>query len=102
MFTFNLSIITAEGQVYSNAVKFVTAPGQAGYVGILANHAPLMSLLRPGVIKIVEPENQELYAAVDTGVVEVNDKHEVLILGGHAFLTANEKEAHDKALSFVD
>ena len=80
----------------------MTAPGQEGSVGVLANHAPLMSLLRPGVIKIVEPENQELYAAIDQGVVEVNDKHDVLILGGQAFLTADETQAREKVLSFME
>ena len=49
---FQLEIITPEKVVFSQKVVIVTAPGRDGYLGILANHAPLLTSLKPGRIDI--------------------------------------------------
>jgi F-type H+-transporting ATPase subunit epsilon len=49
---FKLEIITPQKIVYSEDVVSVTAPGTEGYLGILANHAALLTSLKPGKIDI--------------------------------------------------
>jgi F-type H+-transporting ATPase subunit epsilon len=48
--TFKLSIITPQRIVYEGRVSSLIAPGENGYLGILADHAPFMSNLVPGKI----------------------------------------------------
>lgn len=95
MSLFNLTIVTPEGQAYKKLVKFVTAPGEFGYFGVLANHAGLISLLKAGTVTIVE-ENGKVFFAIRGGVLEVDRKHDVLILADQAVLTVDETEAKEK------
>ena len=48
---FTLDILTPVAPVFHGMVRMVVAPGQDGYFGMLAGHAPLVAALRPGVIR---------------------------------------------------
>ena len=65
-----LDIITAEKLVYSDEVSSVVAPGSAGQLGILPNHAPLLTSLKPGELKDLK-EGEETNIAVSGGYSEV-------------------------------
>ena len=65
-----LDIITAEKLVYSDEVSSVVAPGLAGQLGILPNHAPLLTSLKPGELKVLK-EGEESNIAVSGGFLEV-------------------------------
>ena len=65
-----LDIITAEKLVYSDEVRSVVAPGSAGQLGILPNHAPLLTSLKPGELKVLK-EGEESNIAVSGGFLEV-------------------------------
>ena len=65
-----LDIITAEKLVYSDEVSSVVAPGSAGQLGILPNHAPLLTSLKPGELKGLK-EGEESNIAVSGGFLEV-------------------------------
>ena len=65
-----LDIITAEKIVYSDEVSSVVAPGSAGQLGILPNHAPLLTSLKPGELKVLK-EGEESNIAVSGGFLEV-------------------------------
>ncbi|MEG3594137.1 MAG: F0F1 ATP synthase subunit epsilon [Chloroflexota bacterium] len=65
-----LDIITAEKLVYSDEVSSVVAPGSAGQLGILPNHAPLLTSLKPGELKVLK-EGEESNIAVSGGFLEV-------------------------------
>ena len=65
-----LDIITAEKLVYSDEVSSVVAPGAAGQLGILPNHAPLLTSLKPGELKVLK-EGEESNIAVSGGFLEV-------------------------------
>ena len=65
-----LDIVTAEKLVYSDEVSSVVAPGAEGQLGILPNHAPLLTSLKPGELK-VSKEGEETNIAVSGGVLEV-------------------------------
>ena len=65
-----LDIVTAERSVYSEDVDMVIAPGVEGQLGILPQHAPLMTTLAPGEL-VVRKGNEETRLAVTGGFLEV-------------------------------
>ena len=65
-----LQIITAEREVFSGEVDAMAVPGIAGQLGILPNHAPLMTLLQPGEL-MVRAGGEESYLALSGGYLEV-------------------------------
>ncbi len=74
-----LEIVTPEQTLYSNEVKYVKVPGSKGQFGILTNHAPVISTLEKGQIKIVEPDKTEKFFDVKGGVIEIL-KNNIIIL----------------------
>ena len=74
----HVEIITLEKVVYSGDVESVVVPGADGQLGILANHASLMSILSTGLIRLIS-EGNEVRFNVDGGFIEVN-KNSVTIL----------------------
>ena len=84
LFTFylilmKLEIITPDKKVYSGQVKLVQLPGISGLFEILNNHAPIISTLVKGKIKIEEENGQVLYFEVDGGIVE-NKDNKIIVL----------------------
>jgi len=74
----NLEIVTAERVVYSQEVDIVVAPGIEGELGILPQHAPLMTMLQPGELR-VRRDGEEQSVFVSGGFLEVlTDKVTVL------------------------
>ena len=65
-----LEIVTGEGLVYTGEVEVLVAPGIEGELGILPHHAPLLTMLQPGEIRIVV-EGQEEYMVISGGFLEV-------------------------------
>jgi len=75
----NLEIITPDKSVFTGEVTLVQLPGIDGSFEILNNHAPLISVLKKGKVKIVDEKGQQQFFEVNGGVVEVL-KNKVLIL----------------------
>lgn len=67
----HLEIVTPDKKVYTGEVKSVRLPGSEGSFGVLKNHAPLISTLGKGEIKITEENQQKQSFTVEGGVVEV-------------------------------
>ena len=65
-----LDIVTVERLVYSDEVDVIVAPGIEGELGILPNHAPLMTTLQPGELRIRQG-GEEFSMAVTGGFLEV-------------------------------
>lgn len=74
-----LEIITPDKKIYSGKVKLVQLPGANGAFEILKNHAPIISSLDKGSIRVVEQTGQELFFEVDGGVVE-NKDNKIIVL----------------------
>ena len=78
MATIRLEIVTAERAVYSQDVSLVVAPGVEGELGILPHHAPLLTVIKPGELRVVR-DGEESYIAVSGGFMEVmGDKITIL------------------------
>ena len=73
-----LEIVTAERAVYSEDVDEVIAPGVEGELGILPHHAPLMTMLKPGVLT-VKKDGDELNLAVSGGFMEVRPERVIIL-----------------------
>jgi F-type H+-transporting ATPase subunit epsilon len=73
-----LEIITPSKKIYSGEVTLVQLPGTKGSFAVLKNHAPLISTLEAGKIKVVEKGDQVSFFEIDGGVVEV--KHNKIIV----------------------
>jgi len=74
----DVQIITPDKSLYDGKADLVTVPGTSGSIGILNNHAPLVSSLSKGEVKIVLGNKEEFFK-IDGGVVEVL-KHSVVVL----------------------
>ena len=72
--TIQVDIVSAEGELFSGAASMVFAPGKLGDLGILPRHAPLLSLLRAGEVRVQTPDGEQHYFFVDGGVLEVQPK----------------------------
>lgn len=92
MAPFKLSIITPAGKVFDAPVDFVSVPGAEGSLGVLNRHAPLVSKLSKGVVRI-KKEGSEVFFAVTTGIFEVNQKSECLLLTDKAVQVDSSTEA---------
>ena len=73
-----LEIITPEKELYQGEVELINLPGSDGSFGLLNDHAPLVSTLKAGEIKIVENGTEKTFT-VTGGVVEVNN-NKVIVL----------------------
>ena len=68
---FSLEIITPSKTVFTGEVTSITVPGVKGEFQVLLNHAPLMSNLEVGRIKLVDSDGKETFYIIGGGVVEV-------------------------------
>jgi len=57
--TLRVEVVTAERELYSGEADMVSAPGAEGRLGILPSHAPLLTFLTPGELRIVLREAEE-------------------------------------------
>ncbi len=74
-----LEIITPDKNIYSGQVSLVQLPGTKGSFEILNHHAPIISTLEKGTIKVIEKSGEVLYFNVEGGVVE-NKDNKIIVL----------------------
>ncbi len=66
-----LEIITPEKKLFDGKVKLVQVPGAKGSFEILPNHAPIISTLTRGTIKVIDEADRQEMIAIASGIVEV-------------------------------
>lgn len=71
--TFQFELVSPEQVLASEQAYMVTIPGEAGDFGVLADHAPLLSSLRPGVVVITAPDMTQRQLFVAGGFADVNN-----------------------------
>lgn len=74
-----LSISSPDKLLYKGEVRLIQFKGLDGYFEVLENHAPLISLLDIGKVRIVEKDNHEVFIDTEGGVVEVSNNKVVLL-----------------------
>lgn len=83
MATIHVDIVSAEGEIFTGEAEMVFVPARLGEVGIAPRHAPLLTDLKPGEVRVQSSQNEEQLFYVTGGVLEVQP-HRVTILADSA------------------
>jgi len=97
--SFQLVVLTAEGEDLEVQAVSLVARAWEGYVGVLAGHAPMITALKPGVMKVTDDNDSTKYLAVGGGVLEVNHDN-VSVLADIVLKADSEDDAKAKAATF--
>src|ERR1700686_226163 len=69
--TIQVDIVSAEGELFSGPAAVVFAPATEGDLGIYPRHAPLLTMLKPGEVRVQTPDGEEHFFFVGGGALEV-------------------------------
>ena len=73
--TLQVNIVSAEHAIFSGEAEMVIAPGESGELGILPQHAPLLTRIKPGTVKVkLVGKDEEEVIYVSGGILEVQPK----------------------------
>ena len=78
-----LEIISPDEKIFSGEVDMVQVPGSKGSFQILYNHAPIISTLKSGKVRIKGTDGKEVFFDIDGGVVEAK-KNKIIVLAESA------------------
>ena len=83
MATIHVDIVSAEGEIHSGEATMVYAPASMGEVGITPRHAPLLTTLKPGEVRVEDTEGNEHFFYITGGMLEIQP-HLVTVLADTA------------------
>jgi F-type H+-transporting ATPase subunit epsilon len=90
--TIHVDIVSAEGEIFSGAASMVFAPASQGELGIAPRHAPLLTLLKAGEVRVQTPDGAEQFFFVGGGALEVQPR-KVTVLADTALRAKDIDEA---------
>ncbi len=99
MTSFKLCIITPNGKIFDDHIDALMAPGTSGSFGVLGKHIPMVTSLRNGPLK-VKKGGTEHFFAISSGVLEVNEQRDVLLLADCAIKTHSIEGAKSKSIEY--
>jgi F-type H+-transporting ATPase subunit epsilon len=88
----HVDIVSAEDEIFSGTAHMVFAPAEMGEVGIMPSHAPLMTRLKPGEVRVRQEDGEEEFYFVSGGLLEIQP-HTVTILADTAERAKDMDEA---------
>jgi F-type H+-transporting ATPase subunit epsilon len=74
-----LELLTPGKNIFSGEVKLVKLPGSTGSFEVMNNHAPIISSLTDGALKIETEAGETLHYTTSGGVVEMKDNHVIIL-----------------------
>ena len=83
MATIQVDIVSAEGEIHSGEATMVFVPAKMGEIGIAPRHAPLLTALNPGEVRVLDTEGKEHFFYITGGMLEVQP-HLVTVLADTA------------------
>ena len=92
MATIHVDVVSAEGEIFSGEATMVFAPALLGDIGIAPRHAPLLTTLRPGELRVQLPSGEEQHVYVSGGAMEIQP-HLVTVLADTAIRAKDLDEA---------
>lgn len=96
MATIKVDVVSAEEHIFSGEAELVSLPGTSGELGIMPGHLPLITLIRPGFVRVHVPGEQEPEQIfVAGGVLEVQPE-QVTVLSDTAVRSKDLDEARAK------
>ncbi len=90
--TIHVDIVSAEAEIFSGLAEMVFAPAVMGEVGVLPGHAPLVTSLKPGEVRVRLPGGEEQSFYVSSGMLEIQP-HVVTVLSDTAQRASDLDEA---------
>lgn len=104
--TMHCNVVSAEKKLFDGRIEFLVASGVMGELGILPGHAPLLSELKPGTIKLTKQGGAEELIYVSSGFLEVQSSTVTVLADSaeraHNLDEAAAKEALEAARRTVD
>ena len=101
MSTIHVDVVSAEESIFSGEAKFVALPGEAGELGILPGHIPLITRIKPGAVRIEKADGGEEFVFVAGGILEVQPDCITVLsdtpIRGHDLDEAKASEARAQA-----
>ena len=94
--TVHVDIVSAEESIFSGLAEFVVLPGEAGELGIMPGHTPLLTRIKPGVVRVKTQDGTEELVFVAGGMLEVQPNL-VTVLADTAIRGKDLDEAFEKA-----
>ena len=96
MSTIQVDVVSAEESIFSGEATFIALPGEAGELGVMPGHTPLITRIKPGSVRIKLADGSEEFIFVAGGVLEVQPKH-VTVLSDTAIRGRDLDEARAEA-----
>jgi F-type H+-transporting ATPase subunit epsilon len=90
--TIRCDIVSAHEEIYSGEAAMIFATGTVGELGISPRHAPLITQLKPGPVRVQKPDGEEIFFFVGGGILEVQP-HIVTVLADTAVRADDLDEA---------
>ena len=90
--TINVDIVSAEGEIYSGVAAMVFVPAVQGELGIAPRHAPLLTMLKAGEVRVQSPDGEEHAFYVGGGALEIQPQR-VTVLADTALRAKDLDEA---------
>ena len=97
--TINVEVVTPRNVIFSGQATSITVPGAVGAFQILFNHAPIVSALNPGIIKISDDKGNDILFAAASGFVEVKKNVASIIV--EKALMKNEIKSDDATADLI-
>ena len=69
--TIRCDIVSAEQEIFHGVAEMIIATGEMGELGIAPRHAPLITRLKPGQVRVIQPGGDEQFFYVSVGILEV-------------------------------
>lgn len=93
--TVHVDIVSAEAEIFSGTAKMVHASGEMGDLGIMPRHAPLLTKLKPGEVRVERPDGEEEFYYISGGMLEIQP-HCITVLADTAVRAKDLDEAAAK------
>lgn len=90
--TVHLDIVSAEKEIFSGLAELVVVTGELGEIGVSPGHAPLLTALKPGQVRVVKQNKEEDIFYISGGMLEVQPK-KVTVLADTAIRADDLDEA---------
>jgi F-type H+-transporting ATPase subunit epsilon len=90
----DVALVATDRTVWSGRARLVVAPAADGEIGVLAGHTPLLSVLKPGTIRIRLAEGGSVEADIEGGFISVDSGAVTAVVDGVTLLAGSVAEAH--------
>lgn len=77
---FKLEIVSPSKTLFNGEVEMVIVPGEMGDIGILSGHAPLLSILKKGKIRVITGNKNGEVFEIESGFIEVNKEGTTILV----------------------